>query len=268
MECSICLDVINGPTNMVVTNCGHSFHCLCLMTNIAHMTNNSFNCPNCRESLVPNSTPQLHIQFNLSPIASNDDDSDDYEDDDEEDEDLGTDYNAPERVRIIELNNVQRYLDENDYVYDMNSGECIGLMYDAESLNDVSEAVADIPPIPLTNFVIVDSFDNPPIQVVIEEIAGTDYYMNSDFRLYDLNTRNYVGMANLWTDSIDYNVGAPHMLQDFIVVDDFNNENDIAFMDDDDDDDDDDEEDEEEEIINEACDAKVYINEAQEAMCC
>ena len=44
-ECPICMESIEGLCNRVVTECGHSFHCACLMQNAAH---NGFGCPYCR----------------------------------------------------------------------------------------------------------------------------------------------------------------------------------------------------------------------------
>jgi hypothetical protein len=44
-ECPICYDDIDGKTNCVTTECGHTFHCSCLMKNSAV---NGFGCPMCR----------------------------------------------------------------------------------------------------------------------------------------------------------------------------------------------------------------------------
>lgn len=44
-ECSICLEMIEGPKNSIVPECGHTFHCSCLMKNVVH---NGFGCPLCR----------------------------------------------------------------------------------------------------------------------------------------------------------------------------------------------------------------------------
>lgn len=46
--CPICLDNISGSKNIVITECGHSFHCNCLMTNVSH---NGFKCPYCRTKM-------------------------------------------------------------------------------------------------------------------------------------------------------------------------------------------------------------------------
>jgi hypothetical protein len=44
-ECPICMECINNDTNRVTTECGHEFHCSCLMHNVAV---NGFGCPYCR----------------------------------------------------------------------------------------------------------------------------------------------------------------------------------------------------------------------------
>lgn len=74
-ECPICLFEIdnNNNNNKVTTECGHTFHCRCLMQNIAH---NGFTCPLCRSIMVDE--------------VNNDEDSDDdseYTRDDDDDND-------------------------------------------------------------------------------------------------------------------------------------------------------------------------------------
>jgi hypothetical protein len=43
------MDAIEGLCNRVVTECGHAFHCSCLMQNTAH---NGFGCPYCRTKMA------------------------------------------------------------------------------------------------------------------------------------------------------------------------------------------------------------------------
>ena len=62
-ECPICMDAIDASKNSVVTDCGHSFHCSCLMKNAAH---NGFGCPYCRTTMAE------------EPLVE---DEDEYEDD-------------------------------------------------------------------------------------------------------------------------------------------------------------------------------------------
>jgi hypothetical protein len=66
-ECPICMDAIDGLCNKVVTECGHAFHCSCLMQNAAH---NGFGCPYCRTTMAE--TP-----------AAEEDDEDDYSEEEE-----------------------------------------------------------------------------------------------------------------------------------------------------------------------------------------
>lgn len=279
MECSICFDVINASTNSVVTNCGHSFHCLCIMNNIAHNGRNGLRCPYCREPLndvapappaLTIAAPQLNIQFNLAPITPTTQPplSDSDSDDEDEDEEIPvihweTPVEQPTRVVIAQFFNVNRYVDEEDYVYDINTCECIGCLSNAETLDDT---MMDPYSPPLTNFVIVSSFDAEPINVVMEEIAGITFYMDKDYRLYDLNTRIYVGMANLWEETIDYSAGLSggvQVLHDFVIVPE--HEHDYSLSDSDSDSDEDEEEDEDE---DEDESFPMEAQEVQEVMCC
>lgn len=70
LECPICMDAIEGLCNKVVTECGHAFHCSCLMQNTAH---NGFGCPYCRTKMAE------------EPEEEADEDEDEDEDSIEED---------------------------------------------------------------------------------------------------------------------------------------------------------------------------------------
>lgn len=75
-ECPICMESFNNETqvNMVVTECGHTFHTNCLMKAVAH---NGFGCPYCRTTMA---------EKKIKKYDEDDEDSDDYDDDDYEDE--------------------------------------------------------------------------------------------------------------------------------------------------------------------------------------
>ena len=49
MDCPICLTEIDSVSNKVTTECGHSFHCSCLMHNVLV---NGFRCPYCRSAMA------------------------------------------------------------------------------------------------------------------------------------------------------------------------------------------------------------------------
>jgi hypothetical protein len=57
------METIEETKNFIVTECGHRFHCNCLMQNAAH---NGFGCPYCRTVMAE------------EPINEEDDDEDDY----------------------------------------------------------------------------------------------------------------------------------------------------------------------------------------------
>lgn len=48
-ECPICFEIITTEVNTVITECGHRFHCKCLMQNAMH---NGFACPYCRTDMA------------------------------------------------------------------------------------------------------------------------------------------------------------------------------------------------------------------------
>jgi hypothetical protein len=66
IECPICYEEIDQLKNCVTTECGHQFHCSCLMKNSA---TNGFSCPMCRSIMA-------------EELA--DSDSEEYEEDEEE----------------------------------------------------------------------------------------------------------------------------------------------------------------------------------------
>ncbi len=59
--CSICLSDIESVSNTVTTECGHSFHCACLMQNVLI---NGFSCPCCRATMAQR-TPAAPV----APVA-------------------------------------------------------------------------------------------------------------------------------------------------------------------------------------------------------
>ena len=75
-ECPICLEEIVGLKNRVTTDCGHTFHCRCLLNNAAH---NGFGCPFCRAELAD------EVQDSESEYDSDEDGPARYEDESDDD---------------------------------------------------------------------------------------------------------------------------------------------------------------------------------------
>jgi hypothetical protein len=79
-ECPICLEVVEVHANRVITECGHIFHCKCLVTNIAH---NGFACPYCRTAMAEkiedddseDDYDSGEWYYGPQPVESDDDDS-------------------------------------------------------------------------------------------------------------------------------------------------------------------------------------------------
>ena len=76
-ECPVCFDTIDETKNCVVTECGHKFHCSCLMKNASF---NGFNCPFCRTVMaeMPEDSDEEDDEY-----ESDEDESDDGSDDEE-----------------------------------------------------------------------------------------------------------------------------------------------------------------------------------------
>ena len=87
VECPICLDVLDltSNRNIVTTECGHSFHCNCIMQSCAH---NGFGCPYCR-SVMAETPEEEDEEF--------EDEEHDHEDvlEEQEDEEEGAPENHP-----------------------------------------------------------------------------------------------------------------------------------------------------------------------------
>ena len=86
-ECPICLEEIVGLKNRVTTECGHTFHCRCLLTNIAH---NGFGCPFCRAELAD----EVQDSDAESEYDSDEDGPARYEDSSDDDASRASDYDS------------------------------------------------------------------------------------------------------------------------------------------------------------------------------
>ena len=107
-ECPICFDAISS-TNHTITECGHTFHTNCLMTNVLH---NGFGCPYCRTAMCEEPVNNEH---------SDSDSDEEYEDEDEdietEDEAEIQDWLEQERIHRAEeraFANLRRMFTEED----------------------------------------------------------------------------------------------------------------------------------------------------------
>ena len=119
-ECPICMDDIDPTKNCIVTECGHTFHCSCLMKNAA---TNGFGCPMCRTVMA-------------EQLADSDDE---YEEDEYEEEDMFND-NALTSFRMfqqqIEGEEVEEepLEDEEDEEQDQEAAAVVVVMPTPESV--------------------------------------------------------------------------------------------------------------------------------------
>jgi hypothetical protein len=96
IDCPICMDPIDGKKNSVVTECGHKFHCSCLMKNSCH---NGFDCPLCRETMVQD----------MEDDEQNDDDE--YEEDDSDDGSETYENVDRENIDVVVIEDIDCLLD-------------------------------------------------------------------------------------------------------------------------------------------------------------
>jgi hypothetical protein len=135
LECPICMDSIDQISNKVITECGHTFHCSCLMKNAVH---NGFGCPYCRTTMAE------------EPEFSDEDEDEQYEEFTEESDNENhneEDPNPPIDYIIEKLKEqqtsydalVRAYcFDELDITNEEDDKKCI------ESYNDVYKSISDI----------------------------------------------------------------------------------------------------------------------------
>ena len=72
IECPICYEEINQLKNCVTTECGHQFHCSCLMQNSAI---NGFACPMCRSTMAEDDEEEEEGEYEEDEDEEIDDDN-------------------------------------------------------------------------------------------------------------------------------------------------------------------------------------------------
>ena len=77
IECPICYDEIDVLKNCVTTECGHQFHCKCLMQNSA---TNGFSCPMCRSVMAEEPEPEPEEDEDEYEFSDSDDLIEDFDD--------------------------------------------------------------------------------------------------------------------------------------------------------------------------------------------
>lgn len=100
IECPICYDEIEQSKNCVTTECGHKFHCACLMQNSVV---NGFACPMCRTAMA------------IKLSGDDDDDEDDYEDEEDEIVDEQFDDNVLTSFRMFHQQLEGEEVEEEQY---------------------------------------------------------------------------------------------------------------------------------------------------------
>ena len=119
--CSICLDDISPGKNVITTECGHTFHCSCLMTNTAH---NGFSCPYCRTEMAMLPNEESDEESNYESL---------YDDDDEE----PYDDNVLTSFRMFQQRNDGYDIEEEPIDYSETSTIVIEEIPDAEYISEI-----------------------------------------------------------------------------------------------------------------------------------
>jgi hypothetical protein len=124
------MDAIDGVNNRVVTECGHAFHCSCLMKNAVH---NGFGCPYCRTKMAEEIEEDDDSDDDTYVSYDTDDEEEDEEDDDEDDDDdlMNSYYRGDEELfvsdgRLSEQYNLimsNIYNSISNYIRDVNIPE-------------------------------------------------------------------------------------------------------------------------------------------------
>lgn len=115
MDCPICFETIESNNiNKVVTECGHTFHCSCLMKNTSY---NGFGCPVCRSMMAQNNK---ELEDDAEDDESEEQDYEEEEKDLYDDESLLSFRLFHQRTNGIELEPEKHILvPNNDFILHM-----------------------------------------------------------------------------------------------------------------------------------------------------
>ena len=193
-ECPICLDDIQGLKNCVTTDCGHTFHCRCLMTNIAH---NGFACPFCRSELADVAEDD---EDSDAPARYEDDtDDDEFSDDGDDDASRASDYDSEQD----DLDGELQYI-ENQIVQMKEDHVLRGFRWLFQPLNaDEDVNLEDEAPAEAEEVV---NLEDAPVEEVVEEVVNLDAgVVNLDAGVVNLDAGEVVEeVVNL--DATDVNL--------------------------------------------------------------
>jgi hypothetical protein len=120
------MDVIDASKNRVVTDCGHIFHCSCLMQNAVH---NGFGCPFCRTAMAEEPQEEADEEDEWSDVS-----------DDEGDEREMFDDHVLRSMRFM-FNNIEGIPHDILDVHDENEYQ----QEEAERANRATEAPTNVP---------------------------------------------------------------------------------------------------------------------------
>jgi len=220
-ECPICLEVVEVHANRVITECGHIFHCKCLVTNIAH---NGFACPYCRTAMAEkieddDSEDDYNTgEWYYGPEESDDDDSvsvagpgleshllrgmrwffqrvDPQDGDDDDDTVWETDSEEDEEEEPSQIMNNDALFDDTDIQFIDNL---------TSSLND-PEAID-----------LYDEFTSTMTPAMNENIGGNDAHVQHIMKLYKDFVASLTNDTTSYLDTFIATLNVPHNEEDVV----------------------------------------------------
>ncbi len=105
-DCPICMDPLLETINRVVTECGHTFHTMCLMKSVA---TNGFACPCCRTTMA-----EIPMDSDDESEWENSDDFETDDDEEENDENNAGFYGMRRMFAVAEYTLEDNEMDEDD----------------------------------------------------------------------------------------------------------------------------------------------------------
>ena len=128
-KCPICMDEINDDKNLVITECKHKYHFICMIKFAKSKFNKNENmfCPMCKQTIINNEN---------NNIKNNN--VENHSDDDSDDDMITTFVNTADRNSTMTFQNRRRYLGNtrasgnNSLVINMDSG----LWEESNDIND------------------------------------------------------------------------------------------------------------------------------------
>lgn len=179
MECSICLDCIDGNKNQIITECGHCFHASCLMKNVSH---NGFGCPYCRATMAE---------------APPDDDESDYSEYTDVEDDMYDDYSLRGMRWMFQRAEGEELDDDADDDEEVNAPTPVARLEEREEgevEEDSDEEEENDPAVPSVDFIVYKlQRSRVTMEMLVKAMLALDHDEYADNREYNEMESNIFG---------------------------------------------------------------------------